>query len=64
VQGTEEEAEETMEGLEKAKGYIRHAVKISLGLRRVPELLFYNDRSTKDEARIDQLLGRMKKRKK
>ena len=64
VQGTEEEAEETMEGLEKAKGYIRHAVKISLGLRRVPELLFYNDRSSKDEARIDQLLGRMKKRKK
>jgi len=53
-----------MEGLEKAKGYIRHAVKISLGLRRVPELLFYNDRSTKDEARIDQLLGRMKKRQK
>jgi len=33
-------------------------------LRRVPELLFYNDRSSKDEARIDQLLGRMKKRKK
>ena len=64
VQGTDDEADQTMAGLEKAKGYIRHAVRVSLGLRRVPELLFYNDRSSKDEARIDQLLGRMKKRKK
>jgi len=64
VQGTDEEAEQTMKALEKAKGFIRHSLLESLGLRKVPELLFYNDRSSKDEARIDELLDRMKKRKK
>ena len=64
VEGTEHEAEETLHGLNDAMGYIRHQLKEGLGVRHVPELTFILDRSGQYGARIDELLHRIKKRKK
>lgn len=62
VQGDDEEAAETMEGLKAATGYVRRELTERLHLRRPPELLFIQDRSHQYESRIDELLGRTKKR--
>ena len=63
VSGDEAEERSTMKGLMAAKGYIRHEVAERLGLRHPPELVFQVDRSDKYGARIDELLGRIEKRK-
>jgi ribosome-binding factor A len=62
VEGDDEQAAETMEGLKAATGYIRRELTEQLHLRRAPELLFILDRSQLYEARIEELLGRTKKR--
>jgi ribosome-binding factor A len=62
VEGDEEAAEETMEGLLAATGYIRRELAERLHLRRPPELIFAQDRSQQYEARIDELLTRTRKR--
>jgi len=62
VEGNEEEAEETMEGLQAAGGFIRRELVERLHLRRAPELIFVQDRSQQYETRIDELLSRSKKR--
>jgi ribosome-binding factor A len=62
VQGDDEQAAETMEGLKAATGYVRRELAERLHLRRPPELLFIQDRSQQYEARIEELLGRTKKR--
>ena len=62
VEGDDEQAAETMEGLKAATGYIRRELTERLHLRRAPELLFILDRSQQYEARIEELLGRRKKR--
>jgi ribosome-binding factor A len=64
AEGDEEEAGETLRAIAAAKGYIRHKLLERLGLRHVPELNFILDRSQEIGARIDELLGRTKKRKK
>jgi ribosome-binding factor A len=64
VDGDEEEAEETLAGLNAAKGFIRHQLAERMGLRHAPELVFVIDRSEQYASRIDELLGRTKKRKK
>ena len=51
-----------LEGLRAATGYIRRELTEQLHLRRAPELLFILDRSHLYEARIEELLGRTKKR--
>ena len=62
VEGDDEQAAETMEGLKAATGYIRRELTEQLHLRRAPELLFILDRSQQYESRIEELLGRTKKR--
>jgi len=62
VEGDEDQAAETMEGLRAATGYVRRELVERLHLRRSPELLFILDRSHQYEARIEELLGRTKKR--
>ena len=62
AQGDGDEAEETMEGLRAACGYVRRELVERLHLRRAPELLFILDRSHQYESRIDELLNRAKKR--
>jgi len=64
VDGDEEEAEETLAGLNAAKGFIRHQLAERMGLRHAPELVFVIDRSEQYASRISELLGRTKKRKK
>ncbi len=62
VHGTEEEEQQSLEGLVAATGFIRHEVADRLHLRRAPELFFQLDRSEKQNARISDLLKRAKKR--
>jgi ribosome-binding factor A len=63
VDSKEEDPEETLAGLNAAKGFIRHMLVERLGLRHAPELFFYLDHSLQQETRVDQLLQRLKKRK-
>jgi len=62
VAGDEAEAERTLEGLAAAKNYVRHELAGRLRLRRPPELFFQIDRSDELESRVEELLGREKKR--
>jgi len=64
VQNIAQAEEETVAGLEAAKGYIRAELKSSMGVRHVPELSFLADRSGRFQARIDELMGRQRKRRK
>jgi ribosome-binding factor A len=54
--------EETVAGLEGAKGYIRIELRDRMGVRYVPELSFLADRSGRFQARIDELMDRSRKR--
>ena len=64
VDGGTEAEEQTVAARVAAKGYIRHELLTRLGIRRVPDLSFHVDRSEKFQTRIDELLGRAKKRQK
>ena len=61
VEGDEDAAEETMEGLQAASGFVRRELVERLHLRRAPELIFIQDRSQEYKSRIDELLGRIEK---
>jgi ribosome-binding factor A len=63
VVGSEEEAEQTKQGLDAAKGYIRSELTARLGLRHCPDLVFVIDRSEQYVGRIDELLNRVEDRK-
>jgi ribosome-binding factor A len=64
VNGNEREQQDTVKAINAAKGYIRRELLERLGVRHVPELVFLLDRSEQYGARIDELLGRINKRKK
>lgn len=64
VQGDDDEANRTLEGLKAAAGFIRTELTERLQLRRAPELFFQVDRSQQYQARITELLNRSKKRQK
>jgi ribosome-binding factor A len=64
VKEIEKAEEQTVAGLETAKGYIRYELKERLGIRMVPELSFLADRSGRFQARIDELMARSRKRQK
>lgn len=55
---------DTVAALESAKGYIRFELKERMGVRHVPELAFFADRSGRFQARIEQLMDRSRKRQK
>lgn len=55
---------DTVAGLEAAKGYIRHELKERMGVRHVPDLAFFADRSGRFQARIEELMERSRKRQK
>lgn len=63
VVGDDDEAQQTMKGLEAAKGYIRRELTERLALRHCPDLQFHLDRSEQHTGRVDELLSRMQKRK-
>ena len=62
VAGDDAEAERTLAGLAAARNYVRHELAERLRLRRPPELYFQIDRADELEGRVDELLGRAKKR--
>jgi ribosome-binding factor A len=62
VAGDDAEADRTLEGLNAAKNFVRHELAERLRLRRPPELFFQIDRSEQLESRVEELLGRAKKR--
>jgi ribosome-binding factor A len=62
VNGKEDDDEQILAGLNAAKGFIRHQLADRLGLRHPPALIFVIDRSEQYGSRIDELLGRTKKR--
>ncbi|HKT23587.1 MAG TPA: 30S ribosome-binding factor RbfA [Terriglobales bacterium] len=62
--GDEEQTEQTLDGLNAAKGFIRHQLAERMGLHHAPELVFVIDRSEQYSSRIDELLGRTKKKRK
>lgn len=64
VEGDEDEARQTMEGLTAATGFIRFQIGERLRLRRTPELIFRLDHSQGYQARVEELLKRVEKRKK
>jgi ribosome-binding factor A len=64
VEGDDNEAEISLQGLDAAKAYIRHELADRLRLRRAPELFFRLDRSEREKARVEELLQRAKKRSK
>jgi ribosome-binding factor A len=64
VQEIAKAEEETVAGLEAAKGYIRFELKERMGVRHVPELTFLADRSGRFQARIVELMDRSRKRQK
>lgn len=57
----QEELEQTLAGLNAAKGFIRSQLTLRLGLRHCPELFFAIDRSGVIGGRIGELLGRVGK---
>ena len=63
VDGDDERAAESLEGLKASAPYIRHELTVNLGLRHAPEIVFLLDRSEQYGNRIDELLTRIKKRK-
>jgi ribosome-binding factor A len=63
LDGNDEEAERSLAGLTAAVGFIRREVAENLHLRRPPELYFHLDRSDQYGARIDELLGRTRRKK-
>ncbi len=64
VDGNDEEADRSMEGLEAAREFIRHELVERLRLRRAPELYFRLDRAEREKARVEELLARSRKRSK
>jgi len=64
VKDIDKAEQNTVAGLEAAKGYIRFELKERMGVRHVPDLSFLADRSGRFQARIDELMTRSKKRRK
>ncbi len=52
VMGTDEEKEDTLKGLESAKGFIRKSLGKNLYLRYIPEIYFKNDNT---QTRVDKI---------
>ncbi|NMA60453.1 MAG: 30S ribosome-binding factor RbfA [Firmicutes bacterium] len=54
--GTVEEREKTLEGLNRAKGFIRSELAKRLRVRHTPEITFHFDNSLEQGAKMDALL--------
>jgi ribosome-binding factor A len=61
VLGSEEEKQQTAEGLQAASGFLKREVAKALSLRYVPELRFLYDDSAERGARIEELLREVRR---
>lgn len=57
VLGTEEEKQQTYEGLESVTPHLRHRVARAIRLRVAPDLVFKVDETVQRAARIESLLA-------
>jgi ribosome-binding factor A len=62
VLGTDEEAEQTMEALRSAKGYVRHELAERLQMHKPPDLVFHLDRSDQIQKKIEAVRAREQKK--
>lgn len=56
ILGDEKTQRETMQGLESAKGYIRHELAVRMNMRNTPELTFIQDRSIERGVEMSKLI--------
>lgn len=63
VFGSTDEKQQTLAGLEKAKGYIRSEIGRRIQLRHVPELVFQIDETLERSEHISRLLDEVKQEK-
>ena len=61
VSGEPAERDMTLQGLQRAAGFVRHELGDRLGLREVPEIRFVYDDSLDRGARVDDLLRKIEK---
>lgn len=61
VLGDEKEKQETVEGLENAKGYIRREIGSRIDLRYAPEPMFYLDESIEKGIYMSKLIDEVNK---
>lgn len=62
VHGSEQEEQSTLAGLMTARTYIRSQLRERMGVRHVPDLTFAIDRSERLNNRMEEILGRLRKR--
>lgn len=60
VLGDEAERKETMDGLDRAKGYLRRELGQRLQLRYTPQIQFHLDRSLDNAVKISRILKNLK----
>lgn len=60
IMGSEDELNGSLQGLEKAKGFIRSEIGKRVSLRHTPELIFKLDESIEYGDRIEKLLKEVK----
>ncbi len=60
VLGTEEEKQDTLKGLENAKGFIRKTISAEVELRHTPEPKFIIDNSIEDASAMQELIQRVR----
>jgi len=61
IYGSEEDKQETFEGLKNAAGYIRHEIGRRIKMRYTPEIIFELDRSIEYGAYISEILKELNK---
>lgn len=61
IMGNEEQTENSLAALQKAKGFLRTEVGRRVQLRHTPELLFKIDKSIEYGSKIETILGDIKK---
>lgn len=61
VSGFGADAQATLEGLKKARGFMRGELGRRLKLRFTPELSFSEDRAAEEASRLDRIMDEMKK---
>ncbi len=59
VLGDDLEKEKTLEGLESAKGFIRHEIGNKIKLRHLPELIFHIDKSIEQGIYMSKLIDKV-----
>jgi ribosome-binding factor A len=64
VHGNAQEEDDTLTALMTARDFIRSQLRSRMGVRHVPDITFAIDRSEKMTGRMEELLGRAKKREK